>query len=256
MVRAELRFYAELNDLLPKERRGRSFARSVPLRTSVKDAIEAVGVPHTEVDLVLRDGQSVSFSALLTEDCRLSVFPVFERLDVSSVTRVRAEPLREPRLLLDAHLGRVTKYLRILGLDAAFDERLDDGALAQVSREEKRILVTRDRELLKRTAVTHGCWIRAQTPRAQAAELIDRLDLGSRLAPLTRCLECNVPLVSVSSDSVKHAVPAAVLARHHDFTRCPACCRVYWFGSHVRRMQALVDALRHGLESTVPDPPG
>ena len=243
MSRARFRFYAELNDFLPRERRQREFAHEFQGRPSVKDVIESLGVPHTEVDLVLGDGEPVDFSWRLRDDARVSVYPVFEALDVASVARVRPEPLREVRFVLDGHLGRLARHLRMLGFDARWRIDAPDEELARVSAAERRILLTRDLGLLKRRIVTHGYWVRATDPRAQLEEVVRRLDLSRLVAPFRRCLRCNEPLAEVGKEEVAAELPPAVRLRHTSFRRCPSCQRVYWAGSHHRRMSALVAEL-------------
>lgn len=243
MKRAHFRFYAELNDFLPPARRGVTFAHEFTGGPSVKDVVEALGVPHTEVELVLADGESVDFSWTLRDGARVSVYPVFESIDVAPLVRVRPAPLREVRLVLDVHLGRLARYLRMLGLDALWPGDVPDEELARLSADERRVLLTRDAGLLKRKAVTHGCFVREREPRRQLLEVVRRLDLGRALAPFRRCLRCNVLLEDAHPADVAAEVPAGVRERHHAFRRCPACRRVYWAGSHVRRMERLVAEL-------------
>ena len=118
--RAEFRFYEELNDFLAPALRKRAFVYAFDGTPSVKDAIEAIGVPHTEVDLVLVDGESVDFTRRLAGDERVAVYPVFECLDISPVTRLRARPLRRLRFVLDARLGKLARSLRMLGFDTCY----------------------------------------------------------------------------------------------------------------------------------------
>jgi uncharacterized protein with PIN domain len=241
--RTSVRLYAELNDFLPPGERGEPRVIELRGHPSVKDVIEALGVPHTEVDLVLADGESVDFSWRLRDGVRVSVYPVFESLDISPITRVRPTPLRDVRFVLDGHLRRLARYLRMLGFDARWRNDPPDAELARIARDEHRILLTRDVGLLKRRMVSHGCWIRATAPRLQLAEVVDRLDLLGAIAPLTRCLCCNDLLQAVAAEVVADALPPAVRARHGAFRRCPSCLRVYWEGSHAARMQALVAEL-------------
>jgi uncharacterized protein with PIN domain len=243
MGRATFRFYAELNDFLPRGRRGVPFEHAFLGRPAVKDAIEALGVPHTEVDLILADGESVGFSWPLRDGARVSVYPVFEAFDIGPLARVRPAPLREVRFVLDGHLGRLARHLRMLGLDARWRADARDEELAAIAAAEGRVLLSRDQGLLKRRLVTHGYWVRATDPRRQLAEVVRRLDLARSVAPFRRCLRCNEPLEPVAPEAVAGRVPPGVRARHEAFRRCPSCDRVYWAGSHHRRMQRLVAEL-------------
>lgn len=243
MSRATFRFYGELNDFLPPERRGVPFAHEFRGRPSVKDAIEALGVPHTEVDLVLADGESVDFSWTLRDGARVSVYPVFESIDITPLLRVRPVPLREVRFVLDGHLGRLARYLRMLGFDVRWRSDAGDEELARVSAEERRVLLTRDAGLLKRRIVTHGYRVRESDPRRQLAEVVRRLDLARSVAPFRRCLRCNDVLEEVRKEEVAAELPP-IRERQDAFRRCPSCRRLYWAGSHHRRMEQLVAEVR------------
>lgn len=239
---ANFRFYAELNDFLAPERRFTEFAYAFLDAATVKDRIESFGVPHTEVDLILVNGQPVGFACRVQDGDRISVYPVFEAFDISGLTRLRPAPLRHPRFVLDVHLGRLAAYLRMLGFDTLYGNRCTDERLAEISRQERRILLTRDVGLLKRGSVTHGYFLRATAPRQQAVEVVGRFDLASLARPFSRCLRCNTPLAKAGKDEVLHWLPAQVAALHDEFLRCPDCGRAYWQGGHFRRMRQWMDA--------------
>ena len=238
---AVFRFYAELNDFLPPARRGRPVERTFSGHPAVKDVVEALGVPHTEVDLILVNGESVGFGHRLDDRDHVSVYPVFEALDISSLNRLRPRPLREPRFVLDTHLGRLARYLRLLGFDCLYLHAAADEALARVSHEDGRILLTRDRGLLKRSLVTHGYWLRSDCPAEQVVEVLRRFDLAASARPFSRCLRCNTPVAAVAKAEVLHRLQPLTRRYFETFARCPGCDRVYWRGSHHARMQALVD---------------
>jgi uncharacterized protein with PIN domain len=239
--RVEFRFYAELNDFLLRQHRFVTVERVFGGEASVKDLIEAAGVPHTEVDLVIVNSESVDFTYRVRDGDRIAVYPVFEALDIGPIARVRPEPLREPRFFADVHLGRLARYLRLLGFDTAYDSTCDDAHLAATAAAEGRIILTRDSGLLKRNAVTHGLFVRARQPRAQLLEVARRLQLVSRVNPFTRCLACNGVLAAVSKDEVAAEVPEHAWQSHEQFMRCNRCARVYWAGTHHERLRRLVE---------------
>ena len=244
---AWFRFYAELNDHLPPHQRYTTVEKPFSLPASVKDMIESLGVPHTEVDLVLVNGESSDFSRLIRNGDRVSVYPVFESMDITPVLRLRPEPLRDPKFVLDVHLGRLAGYLRMLGFDTLYANHADDHELVQIATQQRRILLTRDRGILKYSAVTHGYWLRETDSRRQAEEVVRRFDLARFLRPLTRCMVCNdllraVPKAEVAG-LVPPRVPPRILESHNDFRECPACNRVYWEGSHSRRMRQWIEQL-------------
>ena len=182
------RFYEELNDFLSPERRKIAFDYAFNGTPSVKDCIEAIGVPHPEVDLILVDGVS-------------------------------------------------------MGFDTSYDRARADHTLAAISTKERRILLTRDKGLLKRKAVTRGYWLRNTEPRLQIAEVVEALDLYSAVRVFSRCMVCNHTLETVDEAIVRRELPAGRLGR---VSRCPGCGRLYWPGSHYDR---LVDLTIHLISS-------
>ncbi len=240
MPQAQFRFYEELNDFLPPPKRKVTFTHEWRGTASVKDHIESLGVPHTEVDLILVNGESVDFSYRPKDGDRISVYPMFESLDITPVQRLRPRPLREPRFVLDGHLGRLAAYLRLLGFDTLWRNDFDDETLIQFSQQEERALLTRDQGLLKRKMVTRGYWVRSTVPREQAREVLERFDLRRNVAPFTRCLVCNGMLRSAPFEEVKEQLLPGTARAYREFWRCDQCAKVYWKGSHYRRMEALV----------------
>ncbi len=240
----EFRFYEELNDYLPSEQRKRTIARELTGTPSVKDAIESLGVPHTEIDLILVDGRSVRFDRRLRGGERIAVYPEFERFDISPLHRLRPKPLREPRFVADVHLGTLARFLRLLGFDTRYGNGVDDAELAAITSREKRILLTRDVGLLKRKAVLRGQWLRSRDPEQQVTEIVEALHLKRLLRPFTRCMTCNGDLVAIARNDVTDRVPARVFRRFRSFKECKECQRVYWRGTHFVRLKRLVADLR------------
>ena len=235
MKRARIRVYAELNDFLAPRVRQRELEQPFEGRPSVKDLLEALGIPHTELELILLNGQSVGFEAHVEDGDRIAAYPVFESLDVTPLLAVRPAPLRELRFLLDVHLGKLGRGLRLLGFDAAMGE-IPDEALARRAAAERRVLLTRDVGLLKRGAVTHGYFVRERLLQAQLVEIVRRFDLRRQLRPFTRCLVCNSPLSPIDFEEARAHVPPRVSERHREFKRCEGCGRIYWAGTHHARL--------------------
>ena len=240
MSEATFRFYAELNDFLPPERRGREFTYRFLGSPAVKDAIEALGVPHVEVDLILVNGESVPFSFRLQDGDRVAVYPMFESLDISPLTRLRPSPLRHPAFVADVHLRKLARILRLLGFDVRFDPDAEDRKLVEISVKEGRILLTRDRQLLKHGALTHGYWVRADRPVEQAREVIRRFDLLGLIRPFSRCLECGGRLTPVKKEDVIDRIPPRTAAWLEEYVMCQRCGKLYWRGTHCRHLRHLI----------------
>ena len=236
---AQFRFYSGLNDFLRVENQGKVLSRCFSVGGSVKDFVEGFGVPHTEVDLVLANGKPVDFFYRVGDGDRVSVYPVFESLDIASVSRVRPVPLRVLRFLLDVHVGRLAAYLRMAGFDALYGSQASDAELASIVAREGRVLLTRDRYLLMRAAVERGYWVRSTPPKQQLLEVFKRFDLAGSMRPFTRCLDCNTLLEAASREAVWERLPPKIRDKEV-FAVCPSCKRVYWKGSHYERMSELL----------------
>lgn len=247
MYRVTIRFYEELNDFLEPSRRKRDIEASFPERRSVKDLVESFGVPHVEVDLILVNGESVDFSRIVADGDRISVYPMFESIDIGPVTRLRPAPLREPRFVLDVHLQKLARRLRLLGFDVDFSPNRDDAALADIAEAEDRILLSRDRQLMMRRKVARGLYVRNTDPEKQVAEVLDRLDLRCRCRPFTRCIECNGMIEALDPDaSPDPDIPPGVRAWCREYYRCRGCGRVYWKGSHYVKLIKTVEKFLPG----------
>jgi uncharacterized protein with PIN domain len=232
----EFRFYEELNDFLAPALRRRSFVHAFDDTPSVKDRIESLGIPHTEVDLILVDGEPAPFTRRLQGGERVAVYPVFESFDVSGLAALRRHPLREPRFVLDVHLGRLASYLRLLGFDCLYRNDYQDDELIAISHREHRTVLTRDTGLLKRAELTHGAFVHATDPRRQLREVLERFQLESLIAPFTRCARCNASVERVPTGTVEDAPPGIALDKA-EFSRCTGCGQLYWRGSHPSRLQ-------------------
>jgi len=246
-MRAELRFYAELKGFLAPARRSGTVTHIFRVPGSVKDVIESYGVPHTEVDLILANGESVDFSYQVVDGDRISVYPMFEAFDVSALVRVRPQPLREVRFVLDGHLGKLARHLRLLGFDARYANDPTDVDLVAISNSERRVLLTRDVGLLKRGSVTHGCFVQSTDPREQVREILSRFQLADRIDPYTRCLACNGSLEPIDKQDVADRLPPKTRELYDEFKSCTTCRKIYWRGAHHQRLDRII-AVARGAE--------
>jgi uncharacterized protein with PIN domain/sulfur carrier protein ThiS len=243
MPTAHLRFYEELNDFLPPSQRKVEIEHQFDRRTSIKDMIESLGVPHPEIELILVNGQSVDFSHIVEDGDRISVYPVFESLDVASLIRLRPAPLRDPRFVVDCNLGRLARYLRLLGLDCLYRNDFNDETVSRISHQQHRIVLTRDRRLLHRKIISHGFYVRAVKPRDQVREVLQRLDLHGIVHPYTRCTRCNGVLKTAEKETIDHRLEPKTRRYYDRFLACKQCGQVYWQGSHHKRAEQLIREL-------------
>ncbi len=243
MTTATFRFYEELNDFLAPARRYRAFETPCARAATTKHMIEALGVPHTEVELILVNGESVGFDRLIADGDRIAVYPKFETFDVTPLLRVRERPLSEPRFVADAHLGGLAHLLRMAGFDTLYDNNFGDDEIVGIAAHDGRTVLTRDCELLKRREVTHGCFVHALKPEQQVREIFARLDLARGARPFRLCLECNAPLRTIDKALIADRLPPSVRELQQRFTTCDVCGGVFWEGSHWQRMRALLDDL-------------
>jgi uncharacterized protein with PIN domain len=226
----QVRVAPELAFLLPgRDRAAR--ARRLPFDpdATVGHVVRAAGVPLTEAGEIRLDGRPVDVATRPAPG---------STVDVDAAPRPAAVP--PGGFLLDVGLGALARRLRLLGQDAAWSASAEDAELARRAVAEQRVLLTQDRGLLKRRALGRrgGALVRGSGTDAQLADVLDRFDI--RVAPLTRCTACGAPLAAVPKAEIAHLLPDGTRRSYDEFSRCPACGRVYWRGAHARRIDALV----------------
>lgn len=243
MASVTLHFHGTLNDFLRPTQRHRDLTIPLLERTAVKHPIESLGVPHPEVEAILVNHTPVEFGYWLADADSVHVYPV----DTPPPTdqRILLRPSLEPpiRFLLDTHLGVLASYLRLLGFDTLYRNDFDDPELAVLATREQRVLLTRDRGLLKRKAVVFGYCVRESDPRHQLNSVIQRYQLSAQIDPWQRCLRCNGRLVPVAKADILDRLQPKTRLYYDDFQRCTACGHIYWRGSHCARLEELVQTV-------------
>lgn len=238
-----IRFYEELNDFLHYSRRKKAFNFILTGKRTIKDIIEALGVPHTEVDLILVNRKPVQFDYHAEKDDYISVYPVFEAIDISSINLLRPKPLREPKFVLDVHLGTLARYIRLLGFDTLYRNNLEDAEIINLSVSEQRIILTRDLLILKNGKVTHGYFVRETNPMKQIMEIVRRFDLRDQVNPFSRCLDCNGIIMKVDKINIEQKLKPNTRKVFQEFYQCQSCMKVYWKGSHYEKLMGLINGL-------------
>ncbi len=240
MSKVTFRFYEELNDFLPKHRRKTDFEAKFKGKRSIKDMIEALGVPHTEIDLILVNGNSVDFNYILQDEDRVSVYPVFESLNITDVTQLRKIPLRRNKFLADINLGNIVKYMRVLGLDLYYDSLLSTREIIEISKRENRVILTKSRKLLKFKDVSHVIFIHPGTTTEQIRRIIDYLDIKDNIKPFSRCLRCNTLLNIVLKEKILDRIPPKTKEFCDEYVQCQSCDKIYWKGTQFINMKKVV----------------
>jgi hypothetical protein len=218
-----------LIDFLPVRLRGRAVTIEFGNPRSLKDLIESIGVPHPEIAGIRVNGQPADLSEMAHPGSMVEVI-AYETGD----PRIRPPVIR---FILDCHLGKLASYLRILGFDAAYDNDEKDETLAEISAVENRIMLTRDRGLLKRNRIQYGYFLRSQNPHNQLLAVVQRYGLHKEIHPFTRCPKCNGCLHPVAKNDVIDRLPAKTRIYFDLFWQCDSCRKVYWQGSHYQRIQ-------------------
>lgn len=241
MKTAAFRFHGDLNFFLPRARKNLCFEHTFEGRVSVKDMVESLGVPHTEIERMTANSVAIDFNHIVQADDSFEVYATFDSIHGQNGIPLRPPFPGRPAFILDQHLGRLAAYLRMMGFDTLYRNDYHDEELAQVSHDEIRILLTRDTGLLKRSLVIYGYFVRETNREKQLAEIIRRFNLFEAIAPFKHCMKCNGLLEVVAKESIHDQLPNGTAQYYDEFHRCGSCQQVYWKGPHYRRMQMLME---------------
>jgi len=236
-----LNLHGDLEFFVRPEARGQSIQRGLNEKTSVKDVIESCGVPHPEVDLILVDGQPVDFQYGIASAANVELYPL--KTPFTLFNDKRLQIIHYTRFVVDGHLGTLTRDLRLLGFDVAYDPQAEDAQLLAIMESENRALLTCDRRLLMHAVVKTGYCPRSQKPDEQTVEVIRRFDLLGAIAPYTRCIRCNAPLLKVSKTEIVERLEPLTKIYYEQFQRCTGCGQIYWAGSHFSKLQKRLEQI-------------
>jgi uncharacterized protein len=224
-------FAAELRIFLPPGRRGGGLPAVCDGTSTLGHVVESLGVPLPEVGRLLVNGKPVAPAFRPSAGDRIEVGPVR-----------RPQHLPAARFVLDVHLGALARRMRLVGLDTAYPGNCDDDSLIEYANADRRVLLTRDRALLRRRKLWLGCYVRGARPDEQLHDVLGRF--APPLAPWTRCTACNGPLSPVPKREVEAMLEPGTRRTYRIFSRCTGCGRVYWRGAHSKRLTAIVEAAR------------
>jgi uncharacterized protein with PIN domain len=245
---AFFRFFQSLNDFLPRALQEKQIDYAFEGTPAIKDAIEAIGIPHTEVDIVIVNNAAVNFTYKLYGNDIVQVYPANANVVVSKEYSLIPDVNFPLAFIADVHLGKLTKTLRILGFDTLFNNQFSDTTIAEIAEKEQRIILTRDVGLLKRKSIKWGYWLRSQVLRLQLKEVINRYNLLPKILLFTRCLSCNGKIEEVSKEMVKDQIPPNTVLYFEEFYQCTCCKKIYWKGSHYENMLDMVKSIYQSID--------
>ncbi|MEN8199960.1 MAG: Mut7-C RNAse domain-containing protein [Thermodesulfobacteriota bacterium] len=233
-----LTFDETLRLLLPRAKRDlRRVDYPLTRRASIKDIVESVNIPHTEVGTISSNNREITFDQIPRPGERYRINSVPPGTDVTRPTLLRPLPLSEVSFLVDINVGRLAHLLRMAGFDTLYSPELVEAELAELALTEKRIVLSRNRDLLQRRYIHWGRLIRSQQPEEQLREVITLYGIAKSIVPFSRCMQCNTVLVPVEKSAVLHLLEPLTRKYYRKFTRCSGCGRIYWPGSHHRKME-------------------
>ncbi len=232
MVPVKIVFHGDLFLFLGRDQRKNSHIET-PLdrRTSIKDFLEALGIPHSEIYRLTVGEREKDFNYIVEDGDLIEVFPFPSPVNPMLETLLRS-PVTCTSFAVDANVSKLARYLRMAGFDAFCDLQMADKELAERAVREERILLTRDRALLKRKIVVHGRLIRSVKPADQLREIVSLYGLRNRIKPFSRCMDCNEILRQADKESIAGRLEPLTRKYFAHFSICPACERIFWPGSH------------------------
>lgn len=241
----KLSFYGDTFDLLTKPpSSGQTTTYSLNRRASVKDIIEGLGVPHSEVGAILYNQLHQTFEFIPEGGEHFHIHPLSPTISPLKPTTLRPQPLPDYRFMVDINVSRLGELLRMAGFDALSAPRVTSRELVRTTRDKQRILLSRNRELLKHSAVLHGRLVRSQHPDEQLAEIIGLFQLHHLIHPFSRCMRCNGHLYDAPKEEILDELLPLTKKYYSTFKRCTDCRQIYWRGSHhshmVKKLMQLV----------------
>jgi uncharacterized protein with PIN domain len=245
---ANFRCFGNLPKLLKRRYRRASIEYRFKAHPGVKDAIETMGIPHTEVDVVLANGRSVDFRYQLQPLDTIDVYPVHCAVPAETVLHLCVSPVKPVTFVIDLHLGKLARRLRQLGFDCLYQNDFSDAEIMHLSFDQQRIILTRDRGILRHRQVVHGYLVRSDQVDKQLREVVGRYQLFDQIRAWRRCLACNGLLEIVEKAAILDRLQPLTRRYYHDFRRCRDCNRLYWQGSHFEKINRWLETL-HRSES-------
>jgi len=243
ITKARYRFYGSLNIFLRENKRYRCFVHRVKGRPAIKDTLESLGVVHPEIDSILANGKSVSFTYKVNDGDLICVYPLNFKLNKRKLKHLQPKIPNPAKFVIDSHVGKLARHMRLLGFDSVYKRNFPDAHIVQTAIKEKRIVLTRDIGLLKNKRVQHGYWLRTTDPQRQIIEVLKFFRIFSKIKPFKLCLECNGNIKRITKSRVLRKLPPKVKKYYSQFYVCKGCHKIYWKGSHYEVLLKLVNRI-------------
>jgi uncharacterized protein with PIN domain len=243
---ASFYFHDSLNDFLSSSKKNTNILYHFDDRPTVKHAIETIGIPHPEVDVILVNNSPVDFFYTLADGDKVEVYPVTAKYEFDETWSLTKDFFTDG-FILDVHLGKLARLLRLLGFDTLYENNYTDKGIVEIAESENRAVLTRDVNLLKHRSVKAGYWLRSQFAEEQCMEVIRRFKLETKIKPFERCVECNGTIMSVSKEAILDRLLPKTILYYYQFFQCNSCKRIYWRGSHYQHMQQLIDKIKSAV---------
>jgi len=209
-----------------------SITYPISRRSSIKNIIESMGIPHTEIGKICIEREKVDFGFIPETAMTINIFEILPPFDVTCPTFLRPVPLKKIHFIADLNVSKLATLLRMSGIDAEISQDLSDNEIASLAYEKQRIVLSKDLGLLKHRKITFGRYVRSVYPEDQLKEIINFFNLKPHLQPFSRCLRCNTSLTPVGKKDILSRLQPKTRLFFHSFKICTQCDRIYWKGSH------------------------
>lgn len=233
MGQIRLLIHGKLNHFLPKKWKHQPVDYLFNGKVALKHILESLGIPHPEIGEVILGELKIDLGYHVQHLDAIDVYPYHPGAGPNQSAEIR--------FVLDNNLGKLSDYLRLLGFDTLYNPDWDDKTIAEQADSQQRILLTRDRGLLKRKIIRRGYCVRADMPRDQVSEVIEHFGLQELVAPFRRCVRCNGLLQPVEKSQIIDQLQPLTRLYYNEFMRCADCGQIYWKGSHYEHMQPFVN---------------
>jgi uncharacterized protein with PIN domain len=241
---ASFLFHDSHNDFLLSSKRNKPIVYTFADTPSIKHVIETIGIPHSEVDVILVNDKPVDFFHILNDNDAVEVFPANSTKSFPKEWSLTPPYSNPEKFILDVHLGKLAKALRLFGFDSLYENNYSDKTIVEIADKEERIILTRDRNLLKHKLVSVGYWLHSQHADEQLMEVIRRFDLKFKFKFFERCVECNCKIKKVEKTEILDRLLPKTILYYNNFFQCECCKRIYWRGSHYEHMHEFIGRIK------------